>query len=165
MCTWHELSSSLRLRAPSPSRVSQPCVAVSQNHGHTVPKPSLLGLRTHWQGTATSGFRVLSASCSSWLLFLYGLNFTPPPPRPTRDAGWAFGLKLQQREASSPWVMHEDGTFILFDCFWNANNKRQCEQCIKIFPKTARELISLGSPVEEQGLHRAVLRQEPSLLR
>jgi hypothetical protein len=52
-------------------------------------------------------------------------------PRPTRDAGWEFVLKLQQREASSPWVMHGDGTFILFDCFWNANNKRQREQCIK----------------------------------
>lgn len=67
-------------------------------------------------------------------------------PRPIRDAGLEFGLKWKQREASSLWAMHGDGTFILFDCSWNANNKRQHERCIK-----KRELISLSSPMEDLG--------------
>lgn len=45
---------------------------------------------------------------------------------------------LQQREASSLWVVHGDGAFILFDCSWNGNNKRQDEQCIENIPPKSK---------------------------
>lgn len=47
---------------------------------------------------------------------------------------------LQQREASSLWVVHGDGAFILFDCSWNGNNKCQDEQYIENIPPKSKRV-------------------------